>query len=133
MSLLKQFGLTPIEKKSLKSGHTNKPYFSVSIKGGKTYSFSLYTLFKEGLIDWDGIDIAFSKQHGGLFVAKGNTFKFQDKKDRPGRIDSVDIYNLIWKSFCLKKPETKARVIFSYEKFSEDVYILKVEKIDYNY
>ncbi len=132
MSLLNQFGLKPIQRTGTRGATSDACYFSASLGKGKTYTLSLLPLFKSESIDWDAIDIAFSKPHGGLFIAKGETFKFQ-KTDRPGRIDSVDIYNTIFGGFCIKKPKAKARVILSYSKFSEDVYLFKVDKIDYNY
>jgi hypothetical protein len=130
MSLLTQLGITPMEKTSFAGCSVKQVNFYVRVVNpGITYTLSLSELLTVEKLNWEGIDIAFSKPHSGIFVAKGNTFKIKDKT----RVNGKDIYNLIWKSFSLKPVKTKARVLFSYEIFSEDVYLLKLDKIEYNY
>ena len=132
MSLLSQFGIEPIKRKSAKN-HIGQPYFTISFNGkNNSYSLGLASFLTAENLDWEGIDIAFSKPHGGIVIAKGTTFDFQKKEGRIGRIDSKDIFELIFNSFCLKKPKTYARVLFTYEMYSQDVYIFKLDSINYN-
>lgn len=131
MSLLNQFGFQPLQKTdSLRGG---KPMCCITInlsKNSANYALSLAELVKNEKLDWDAVDIAFSKEHGAMVVAKGTAFPFNKDKNR---LNGVDIYKNVWKFFALKPVKTKARVIFSYSLFSENVYFLKVDKIDFNY
>jgi len=132
MSLLAQFGIKPLEKKAHRGGkNVCKCYMSVTLGKSPSYMFSIADLLKEEKLDWVGMDIGFSKQHGGVIVCKGNDFKFQERDKH--RVRSKDVFELIWKSFAIKPVKTKARILFDYKFLSEDVYVLLLDKIDFNY
>jgi hypothetical protein len=130
MSLLTNFGLTPLSRgKKGKNGLRQSHLYVNVVNPGITYTLTVSDIVKNDGIEWEAMDIAFSKEHKGLFIAKGTTFPLKDKCRVNGKI----IYETVWKGFCLKPVKTKANVLFTYELFSEDVYLLKLDSIDYNY
>jgi hypothetical protein len=130
MSLLSQFGVEILQKKTRRGLFAPGVYFTASIGPTGTYNLNIGPMIAEEKLEWDAVDVAFSKQLGGLLIAKGTTFKAA--KNNRERINSIDIFKLIIKSFSLKQPKKSIRVLFDYEFYSQDVYILKLNKIDYN-
>lgn len=120
MSLLSQFGVTPIAK-TRKKTTVNDVQISYTGKKSKICLVSIQRLIETECLDWDAFDFGYSKEHG-FMIAKGTTYKL--RKD--GRCASLDIFRAVVHHLKLKHDGGDLHVNFDAIPFSENVYKLKL-------
>lgn len=134
MSTLNELGFAPIKKTNAHRGGKPSLCFSVNVGSNSdnaNYALNLNKLVQDQHLNWTGVDIAPARELAGVLITNGNTFGMNKDKVR---VSSIELYYFFWKFFGLKKVTRKAKISFSYEKFSDangGVFLLKMNSVDF--
>lgn len=125
MSLLNQLGLEPIGRTKKKNLEDVIVVYNPSTKYN---AVTLLGLMRRENLNWGGMDAAYSKAHGGVVIAKGDTFDV--RKDQ--RVSSTDFCRVIVTSFGIDVSKGNGvRIYLNASRYSEDVYVLKLAGFEY--